>query len=331
MHIHEPTYRMHIPYNKKALERLIYEDGADLADIDTSHIRDMSDLFSAEFHSPEEIRNVNNPSGMKKWNTANTFNFHNMFFGSAFRKTEIKPTWRGTLLIDFHNWDMRNALFIDGMFNGISEWKPFGFWDWLLPKVMDASSFMSDPDIGDSIWRMHLPESCRGQDMLLHRPKVVPHYLDEHSEIFRLSAKVGSLEQEIETMKEEGFNADVLEEFRSIDWDSLNALTEYDLSGIDDLCSATCNMDYRTIKKAFEDIAENGTAGERLDALEDKFDELENKFDELEEKLDRIEDTVSRIDSMVSDSEDMVDPAEMNEMVMAFRSIRAILRGERHD
>lgn len=323
MNIHEPTYKMHIPYSKKALERLIYEEGVNLADIDTSHIRDMSDLFSAEFHDPEDIRHVNNPSGLRGWDTSSTFNFHNMFRGAQFGDSVVKPTWRGTRLIDFHGWDMRNALFIDGMFDGIREWKPFGIHDWVLPKVMDASSFMSDPGIGDAIFSMHLPASCRGQDMLASHPEVVPHYVDAQSDIFWLSAKVVSLGQEIKTMREE-VDTDIIEDLKSLDLDSLSALTEYDLSGLDDLCSATYGMDYSSIKRAFEDIAENGTATDRLDSME-------HRLDELEERLDRIDAAVERLDSMVSDSEDMVDPAEMNEMVMAFRSIRAILRGERHD
>lgn len=325
MEIRPQTYRMHIPYNKKALEKLIYEDKADLADIDTSHIRDMSDLFSAEVHDPDDIRQVNNPSGIRRWNTANTFNFHNMFRGAKFADSKLDcPTWRHTLMIDFHNWDMRNALFIDGMFDSIEGWKPFGINNWILPKVMDASSFMSNPNISEVIWRMHLPESCRGQNMLTCHPEVVPHYVDTQPEVFRLSYLVDEMSNEIENIKEEAVSADDLAEFRSIDWDSLSALTEYDLSGIDNLCNATCDLDYRDIRKAFEDIAYNGTAGERLD-------ELERRLDTLEEKFDKVEDTVSKISDMIDESEDMADPGEINEMVMAFRSIRAILKGERHD
>lgn len=323
MIIHDTKFKTHIPYSRKALERLIYVDRVDLADIDTTYIRDMSDLFSVDYHDPEDIRKVNNPSGMRKWNTANTFNFQRMFYGSQFGGGTIEaPTWRGTRLIDFRNWDMRNALFIDSMFEALNGWKPYGLQFWTLPKVMDANSFISQEDIADVVFDMYLPDSCRGQDMVLCHPEIVPHYVDTQAQLYSMSVQIERLGKEIKELREDMLTADDLdldavEQLSNVDVDALCSLAEYDLSGIDDLSNAVCGMDYRDIRRAFEDVAENGTACERLD--------------ELERKVDRIEETLDRIDGMIDESEDIVDPAEIHEMAVAFRSIRAILRGERND
>ena len=109
------------------VERLIEERGenADLNDIDTSEITDMSGLFLYEGFNGD----------ISQWDVSNVQDMSNMFEGSDFNG-------------DISKWDVRNVkdmtgMFIESSFNGnISNWD--------VSKVEDMSSMFDDCPLEDN-------------------------------------------------------------------------------------------------------------------------------------------------------------------------------------
>lgn len=93
----------YVPEDKSDLRILVRKliakrgDNADLSDIDTHRIKDMSYLF----HNEKDIKNIN----ISNWDTSNVTNMERMFYGCYKFNSDIS------------SWDVSNVTNMDKMFS----------------------------------------------------------------------------------------------------------------------------------------------------------------------------------------------------------------------
>ena len=136
----------YFPKTKKELEKiiaqLIKEKGneADLNDIDTSKITDMSWLFNEFIEFNGDI------SG---WNVSNVEDMHGMFYGSIFNG-------------DISNWDVSNVKNMDSMFYNSKFNSDISNWDVSKVKKMDQMFAYSIFNGDISNWNVSADTSGNG-------------------------------------------------------------------------------------------------------------------------------------------------------------------------
>ena len=117
------------PETKKELieilkDRLSKNNNADLNDIDTSKITDMSYLFKDLYiDSDIEIGDIN----ISDWNVSNVKNMYNMFYGA-------------NINCDLSNWDVSNVEDMREMFTWCKKFEGKGLENWNIQKITSLQS-----------------------------------------------------------------------------------------------------------------------------------------------------------------------------------------------